>query len=174
MIFLPLFFTILPLAMLFFTNIEMDSASDVSTADVPVEFLAVCGEGMSGGECVQVYLINQFLLMFMMMPVIIPVTIASYSIVGEKATHSLEPLLATPISTMELLAGKSLAACSASDLCGMGILWAVYPCPAAGWGNRSCDSLYRRSHLAACSTCGRSIDGCSLGQLFNFRVLTRQ
>ena len=110
MIFLPLLFTILPLAMLFFTNMGMDSASDVSTADVPVEFLAVCGEGMSGGECVQVYLINQFLLMFMMMPVIIPVTIASYSIVGEKATHSLEPLLATPISTMELLAGKSLAA----------------------------------------------------------------
>ena len=29
---------------------------------------------------------------------------------GEKATHSLEPLLATPITTFELLAGKSLAA----------------------------------------------------------------
>jgi ABC-2 type transport system permease protein len=42
--------------------------------------------------------------------VIIPVTIAAYSIVGEKTTRSLEPLLATPISTFELLAGKSLAA----------------------------------------------------------------
>jgi len=110
MIFLPLFFTILPLAMLFLTNMGMDATSDVSTADVPVEFLAACGEGMTGGECMQVYLINQFLLMFMMMPVIIPVTIASYSIVGEKTTHSLEPLLATPITTTELLAGKSLAA----------------------------------------------------------------
>jgi ABC-2 type transport system permease protein len=37
-------------------------------------------------------------------------TIAAYSIVGEKTTHSLEPLLATPISTFELLAGKSMAA----------------------------------------------------------------
>jgi len=46
----------------------------------------------------------------MMMPIIIPVTIAAYSIVGEKTTHSLEPLLATPITTFELLAGKSLAA----------------------------------------------------------------
>jgi ABC-2 type transport system permease protein len=46
----------------------------------------------------------------MMMPVIIPVTIAAYSIVGEKTTRSLEPLLATPITTTELLAGKSLAA----------------------------------------------------------------
>jgi ABC-2 type transport system permease protein len=40
----------------------------------------------------------------------IPITIAAYSIVGEKTTRSLEPLLATPISTVELLAGKTLAA----------------------------------------------------------------
>jgi ABC-2 type transport system permease protein len=45
-----------------------------------------------------------------MMPVIIPITIASYSIVGEKTTRTLEPLLATPIKTAELLAGKGLAA----------------------------------------------------------------
>jgi ABC-2 type transport system permease protein len=44
------------------------------------------------------------------MPAIIPVTIASYSIVGEKTTRTLEPLLATPISTAQLLAGKALAA----------------------------------------------------------------
>jgi ABC-2 type transport system permease protein len=44
------------------------------------------------------------------MPIIIPITIAAYSIVGEKTTRSLEPLLATPITTEELLAGKSLAA----------------------------------------------------------------
>jgi ABC-2 type transport system permease protein len=46
----------------------------------------------------------------MILPVMIPITIAAYSIVGEKTTHSLEPLLATPISTIELLAGKTLAA----------------------------------------------------------------
>jgi ABC-2 type transport system permease protein len=38
------------------------------------------------------------------------VTIAAYSIVGEKTTRSLEPLLATPITTVELILGKSLAA----------------------------------------------------------------
>jgi ABC-2 type transport system permease protein len=46
----------------------------------------------------------------MMMPLIIPVNIAAYSIVGEKTTRSLEPLLATPITTAELLTGKNLAA----------------------------------------------------------------
>jgi ABC-2 type transport system permease protein len=40
----------------------------------------------------------------------IPVNIAAYSIVGEKTTRSLEPLLATPITTIELLAGKNLSA----------------------------------------------------------------
>jgi ABC-2 type transport system permease protein len=110
MIFMPLIFTILPLAMLYFTGQGMDEMAAASTADVPVEFLSVCTGDMTGGECMQIYVVNQFLLMFMMLPVIIPVTIAAYSIVGEKATHSLEPLLATPVTTFELLAGKSLAA----------------------------------------------------------------
>lgn len=43
----------------------------------------------------QAYLLNEFMLLFMMMPLIIPITIAAYSVVGEKATRSLEPLLAT-------------------------------------------------------------------------------
>jgi ABC-2 type transport system permease protein len=46
----------------------------------------------------------------MMLPLIIPVNIAAQSIVGEKTLRSLEPLLATPITTAELLIGKNLAA----------------------------------------------------------------
>jgi ABC-2 type transport system permease protein len=111
LIFMPLIFTILPLVMLYFTGDgTMGDMGSAQAADVPVEFLAVCSPDMSAGECMQIYIMNEFLLMFMMMPVIIPVTIAAYSIVGEKATHSLEPLLATPITTAELLAGKILAA----------------------------------------------------------------
>ena len=111
LIFMPLIFTLLPLVMLYFTGNGMaGDMGSVQSADVPVEFLSVCSPDMTAGDCMQIYIMNEFLLMFMMMPVIIPVTIAAYSIVGEKATHSLEPLLATPISTTELLAGKSLAA----------------------------------------------------------------
>ena len=120
MIFMPLIFTILPLVMLYFTGQGGmgDMAGAVDTADVPVEFLSQCSAGMTGMECMQIYMINEFLLLFMMIPVIIPVTIAAYSIVGEKATHSLEPLLATPITTFELLAGKSLAAALPAILAG--------------------------------------------------------
>ncbi len=110
MIFLPLIFTVLPLVMLYLTGMGMDELNSAAAADVPVEFLSECGDSMTAGECMQIYVVNEFLLLFMMMPVIIPVTIAAYSIVGEKTTHSLEPLLATPITTAELLAGKSLAA----------------------------------------------------------------
>jgi len=109
MVFLPLIFTILPLATLYFTGQGIEEAAG-SVADVPAAFLSMCGEEMTVNECMQIYVVNQFLLMFMMLPVIIPVTIAAYSIVGEKTTHSLEPLLATPTTTFELLAGKSLAA----------------------------------------------------------------
>ena len=58
----------------------------------------------------QYFIISQFMLLFMFVPVIIPITFASYSIVGEKSTRTLEPLLATPITTFELLAGKIVAA----------------------------------------------------------------
>ena len=54
--------------------------------------------------------VGYFTLMFMILPITIPITIAAYSIVGEKTSHSLEPLLATPITTTELMIGKMLAA----------------------------------------------------------------
>lgn len=103
-IFLPLIFTVMPLAMLYFTGSASEEASDM-----PAAFAQVCGN-IPAADCMQVYLIGQFLLMFMIMPLMIPVAIAAYSVVGEKTTRSLEPLLATPITTEELLAGKGLAA----------------------------------------------------------------
>jgi ABC-2 type transport system permease protein len=103
---LPLIFTALPIVFLAVTTTGGDLGS---TADMPPAYAAACGE-VSMADCMQTYILNEFLLLYMIMPLMIPITIAAYSIVGEKATRSLEPLLATPISTEELLAGKSLAA----------------------------------------------------------------
>lgn len=107
-IIMPLVFTILPLVVLNATHGAGGSGG--SSTDMPASFASVCSGAMSSGDCLQVYLVNEFLLLFMMMPLAIPIAIAAYSIVGEKATHSLEPLLATPITTVELLAGKAIAA----------------------------------------------------------------
>ncbi|GAB4574138.1 MAG: ABC transporter permease subunit [Anaerolineae bacterium] len=61
-------------------------------------------------EAMQAFMGQQFNIFFLIIPLAIPMTIATYSIVGEKRERSLEPLLATPISTAQLLAGKALAA----------------------------------------------------------------
>lgn len=109
-VFLPLLFTAMPLVILYAMGNSGDfSQSTQITNDIPQEFMSACGE-LQGMACVQYFVISQFLVLFLMMPIIIPGTIASYSIVGEKTAHTLEPLLATPISTLELLAGKGLAA----------------------------------------------------------------
>jgi len=106
--FMPVMFTILPLVILYFTN-SAGSGAAASETDLPPSFLEACGN-LPAADCVQIYVLNQFLILFMMMPLIIPIAIAAYSIVGEKTTRSLEPLLATPIKTTELLAAKGLAA----------------------------------------------------------------
>ena len=57
-----------------------------------------------------VILNDQFMFYLLLVPVALPVYVAAYSIIGEKETRSLEPLLATPVGTGELLLGKIIAA----------------------------------------------------------------
>lgn len=84
-------------------------ASGFTPAAIPPWFQTVC-TGIQPNVCSQAYTVTIFLALFMVMPVFIPTTIAAYSIVGEKTARTLEPLLATPVTTEELLVGKSLAA----------------------------------------------------------------
>lgn len=55
-------------------------------------------------------LINAFSFLYIIGAGLVPVGIASYSLVGEKVQKSLEPLLATPTTDEEILLGKSIAA----------------------------------------------------------------
>ena len=105
-IFLPLFLSVLPLIILYSMG---GATSNAANAELPAQINQFCPNGLSSGQCMQYYIVSEFLIMFMMIPLFIPVNIAAYSIVGEKTTHSLEPLLATPITTGELLMGKNLA-----------------------------------------------------------------
>jgi ABC-2 type transport system permease protein len=106
---MPLIFTILPLVMVHLITTSVLSGQPGMNTEVPPSFSSNTCKDLAGLDCMQIFLMNQFMLMFMMMPLIIPVAIAAYSIVGEKTTRSLEPLLATPITTAELLVGKALA-----------------------------------------------------------------
>ncbi len=73
----------------------------------------------SSSELAGAFAVQQFLAFFLLMPAFIPLAIATFSIIGEKQARSLEPVLAAPIRTSELLAGKALAA--------------LIPGVAAGW-----------------------------------------
>jgi ABC-2 type transport system permease protein len=106
--FMPLIATAIPLTALYVTR-QGSGLEELAAEDIPSKFTALCGS-MSSGECGQYFLISQFMLLFMLIPLAIPVTFAAYSIVGEKTTRTLEPVLATPITTVELLGGKMLAA----------------------------------------------------------------
>ena len=110
--FLPLMMVTIPLAMLYSTRGAASASGSGQTAGQLPEAIStqICPAGLSGSECFQVYMVSQFMMLFMLIPVAIPGVIAAYSIVGEKTTRSLEPLLATPITTVELLVGKCLAA----------------------------------------------------------------
>ena len=110
-VFLPLIMTVIPLAILYSMRSSVPaSAGDSVSGELPAQMAAICTGGMSQADCLRVYILSQFLVLFMIIPVAIPGAIAAYSVVGEKTTHSLEPLLATPITTLELLLGKCLAA----------------------------------------------------------------
>jgi len=106
-IFLPLILTALPLVTIWgMRSLETSGSSDAP----PDAFFGDLCMGLTENECVLVYTLTIYTLLFMILPLMIPVTIAAYSIVGEKTTRSLEPLLATPITTTELLMGKALSA----------------------------------------------------------------
>lgn len=75
-----------------------------------------------------VLLNDQYMFYLLMMPVILPTMIAAYSVIGEKQARTLEPLLATPLTTGELLLAKAWAAALPSTL----ITWIAYGATAGG------------------------------------------
>ncbi len=73
-------------------------------------------------ENLKAIMFNVLLMVLIMIPVMIPTVTASYSFVGEKVNRSLEPLLATPATDLELLVGKS----GSIFLVSMGSTWIAF------------------------------------------------
>jgi ABC-2 type transport system permease protein len=75
---------------------------------------AITFSALEGDSRVQLFLFQQFLILFLLIPITGAMSLAAHSIIGEKQARTLEPLLATPISTGELLIAKLLAALAPS------------------------------------------------------------
>lgn len=54
--------------------------------------------GLDPTDAVQGIIATYFLILFMLIPTVVPLTVAIYSVIGEKSARTLEPLLATPAS----------------------------------------------------------------------------
>jgi ABC-type Na+ efflux pump permease subunit len=65
---------------------------------------------------------GQALLLFLIVPLMIPSTVAAYSVIGEREQGTIEPVLTTPVEDTELLAGKALAAAIPAAL----VAWALF------------------------------------------------
>ena len=57
---------------------------------------------------IQAWIFQQFLLLLVLTPIAGAMSVAAYTVIGEKQARTLEPLLATPLTTFELLAAKVL------------------------------------------------------------------
>jgi ABC-2 type transport system permease protein len=102
----PLVFSVvIPLIYLFALPVNV-SPGDVATFKALVPGAAF----MTPRQVLIAFIVQSNLPFYLMMPSVIPTLISSYSIVGEKKCGTLEPLLATPVSTNDILVGKTLAA----------------------------------------------------------------
>ena len=77
----------------------------------------VQGQGLVAG--VTEVLARNWLPMFLVLPIFLPILLAAQSIGGERERRTLEPLLATPVSTLSIILGKSIAALVPA----LGITW---------------------------------------------------
>lgn len=66
--------------------------------------------GLNPEGAVQGWIFQQFLLLLVFAPIAGAMSVAAYTVIGEKQARTLEPLLATPLTTFELLGAKVLGA----------------------------------------------------------------
>jgi len=70
----------------------------------------------------QGFIVMNFMAYFLLIPAMVPMAIATQSVIGEKTSRALEPQLATPMEVSELIIGKALAAAIPAVLA----TWGVY------------------------------------------------
>jgi len=73
----------------------------------------------------QGFIVLNFMAYFLLIPAMVPMAIATQSVIGEKTARSLEPQLATPMEVSELLVGKAIAS-AAPAVVATWVVFALY------------------------------------------------
>lgn len=86
-----------------------DDPDLVEAVDAVREFWPAVA-GLDRHAAIQAFLFQQFLMLLVLVPVSGAISLAAHGVVGEKHARTLEPLLATPVTPLELLLAKVLSA----------------------------------------------------------------
>lgn len=120
--------TVLPFLLVYFlpymTGASLTSDRTLADALAVARARAPGLAGMDANSAAEAFLLQQFLLLFLILPIVGAVSLAAYSVVGEKQGRTLEPLLTTPLTTSELLVAKALASFApalAAEAIGIGL-----------------------------------------------------
>jgi ABC-2 type transport system permease protein len=100
--------SLLPLILLIMSGVLL--AKPLTGARLPAQVSDPRFAGLTSFQVQKVLVSLQFRMILLFQSLILPAIIASYSIVGEKNNRTLEPLLAAPVRTWQLLLAKALAA----------------------------------------------------------------
>ena len=113
-----------------------ESLADDSDCMHMSDMVGAPAEKLSAVGRVEYSLLQQFLVLFLLTPITGAMALAAHSVVGEKQARTLEPLLATPVTTLELLVAKVLGALAdARDFTAAARVLRGHPgCPARGGG----------------------------------------
>ena len=132
--------TLLPPVIILAAGIVAVAAAAVnppSERDVQALYAAAPAvQGLDPKEAIQGFIATYFLILFMLIPTVVPLTMAIYSVIGEKTARTLEPLLAAPVGVGELLFAKSLASTVPSVLVTW-IAYAIYLVAVSSLGSRA-------------------------------------
>jgi ABC-2 type transport system permease protein len=105
------------------TAVAAAAVNPPSDRDVQALYAAAPAvQGLDPKEAIQGFIATYFLILFMLIPTVVPLTMAIYSVIGEKSARTLEPLLAAPVGVGELLFAKSLASTIPSVI----VTWVAY------------------------------------------------
>jgi ABC-2 type transport system permease protein len=89
------------------TGEQLSSSSDFQIA-LEMYQAEAGARALDPEAAIQAWIFQQFLPLLALAPIAGSMAVAAYSVIGEKQARTLEPLLATPITTFELLAAKVL------------------------------------------------------------------
>jgi len=87
---------------------SLEQAGEFSDAALVAVGMVPELQTLTGNALIQAFLFHQFALLLLLVPVVAAMAIATHAVIGEKQAKALEPLLSTPLTTMELLAAKTL------------------------------------------------------------------